>query len=49
MRRFEHYILVSVGVIVAAPLILQVVDAALPSVLSILAVLWIVRMLWPLR
>jgi hypothetical protein len=49
MRRLEHYILVFVVVTVAAPLLLQVLHAALPSVLSILAVLWLARMLWPLR
>ena len=49
MKRLEHFVFVFVVVIVAAPLVLQVVHAALPSVLSVLAVLWLARMLWPLR
>ena len=49
MKRLEHDVLVFVVLIVAAPLLLQFVHAALPSVLSVLAVLWLARMLWPLR
>ncbi len=49
MRRLEHYLVVVLVVVLAAPVLLQVVSAALPSVLSVIAVLWLARILWPLR
>ncbi len=49
MRKLEHTAFLVLVVIVMAPVLLQLADAALPTVLAILAVLWLARMLWPLR